>query len=61
MDVQNEADFLTVLKKEREMKNRWICPSNEPLDTILCFTAYPNYFLAVWHICNLCSTFSSSF
>ena len=42
-------------------ESRWICPSSEPLDTILCFTEYPNYFQVVWHIGNLCASFSACY
>lgn len=40
-------------------ESRWICPSSEPLDTILCFSEYPNYFQVVWHTGNLCASFSA--
>lgn len=42
-------------------ESRWICPSSEPLDTILCFSEYPNYFQVVWHIGNLCASFSACY
>lgn len=52
--------FLQGIEIKRN-ESRWICPSSEPLDKILCFSEYPNDFQVVWRIGNLCASFSACY
>lgn len=52
--------FLQGIEIKRN-ESRWVCPSSEPLDTILCFSEYPNDFQVVWRIGNLCASFSACY